>query len=158
MALASFPYPEVTWSEALQGKCPQWGPRVNNLWGSLLAWCSLGASAAVSRKGHMFFPSGSFHSCHLFLMPYFWKKQNKNPTCNMRFTLRVTLSRAECQCHFLIILTKTDLAGESQKNEHDSCKISIFLWFYGLIRCYRKKQLISSNDVRQTDENMFCFV
>lgn len=39
--------PEAPWREAPQGKCPQRGPRVNNLYESLLAWCSLRAGDAL---------------------------------------------------------------------------------------------------------------
>lgn len=89
-------------------------------------------------------------------MPYFWKKQK--PNLQHAFYSEGDTEQSWMPVPSLIILTKMDLDGESHKNEHDSCKISIFLWFYGLVRSSQKKQLISSNNVRQTDENMFSFV
>lgn len=79
LALASFPYPEVPWREALQGKCPQWGPRVNNLWESLLAWLSLGAVDALPlllfQGGGIcsFLPAISFLALFSWLRTFFLK-------------------------------------------------------------------------------------
>lgn len=39
--------PGDPWREAPQGKCPQWGPGVNNIYESLLAQCSLRAVDAL---------------------------------------------------------------------------------------------------------------
>lgn len=90
-------------------------------------------------------------------MPYFWKKKQKNNSQHAFYSEGDT-EQSWMPVPSLIILNKMDLAGESHKNAHDSGKISIFLSFYGLVRSSQKKPLISSNNVRQTDENMFSFV
>lgn len=82
--------------------------------GMVQPWSSrCSATAAVSRRRrHMFFPSGCFHSC-----PYTSSPSKKKKKTFQHVPSLITLTKT---------LTKTNVAGESYKNEHDSCKIYYF--------------------------------